>query len=371
MEYRNLPESDCMVSTIGIGTGSLRESGQREIEKIVDSGIKHGINLIDTVMSDTVAAKPIARALEGRREEMIMQIHLGAVYPDGTYSRTRSFSKLKRGFECELEKYGTGYADIGIIHYVDEVSDFEEIISGGIFDYALRLKDEGTIRNLGFSSHSPEVSRLFIETGEIDVFMFSLNPAYDLEPSPDGGLALAKERSDLYRECERRGVGITVMKQYCGGQLLNEKTSPLYRRMTIPQCIRYALDRPAVLSCLPGIRSMKDLEDALGYYSASGEECDYSFIGGLPHRDVHGICIYCGHCQPCPAGIDIASVNKYLDLAKSGDDLAGDHYMKLDKNAEDCTGCGACEERCPFQVEIRCRMKEARGIFPPDDNRRT
>ena len=362
MEYRNLPNSDCMVSTIGIGSGSLRESGPREIEKIVGSGMENGINLLDTVMSDDKAAEPISQALKGRREEMVMQIHLGAVYPGGTYTRIRPFSKLKEGFENELKKYGTDYADIGLIHYVDDFSDFEDVMSDGIFDYALRLKEERTIRHLGFSSHSPEISRLFIETGEIDVFMFSLNAAYDFEPS-GGRLVLSRERAELYRECEKRGVGITVMKPYCGGQLLNEKTSPLYHRMTIPQCIRYALDRPAVLSCLPGIRSMKDLEEALGYYSASDGECDYSFIGGLPHRDVHGVCIYCGHCQPCPTGIDIASVNKYLDLAKSGDELAVDHYMTLDKNAEDCTGCGLCEKNCPFQVEVRERMKEACELF--------
>ncbi|WAI01555.1 aldo/keto reductase [Methanogenium organophilum] len=364
MEYRYLPNSSCRVSTIGIGAGSLRESGPEEIRKIINSGMEHGINLIDTVMSDTSAAEPIAQALKGRRDEMIMQIHLGAVYPHETYSRTRSLSELQRGFEGELKKYGTDYADIGLIHYVDEVSDFEEILSGGIFDYALKLKDEGVIRHLGFSSHSAEVSRLFIETGEIDVFMFSLNAAYDFEPS-EGKLILAKERAELYRACEKRGVGITVMKPYCGGQLLNAKTSPLYHRMSIPQCIRYALDSPVVISCLPGVRSLKDLEDVLGYYSASEEECDYSFIGSLPHRDINGICIYCGHCQPCPAGIDIASLNKYLDLAKSGDELARDHYMKLDKNAEDCTGCGVCEKNCPFHVDILERIQEACELFPP------
>ncbi|HEY3426986.1 MAG TPA: aldo/keto reductase [Negativicutes bacterium] len=362
VEYRNLPRAGGKVSTVGIGAGSLHESRPQEIKEIISYGMEYGINLIDTVMYDSSAAEPIAQALKGQRDEMIMQMHLGAVYPKETYSRTRVFSKLQRGFEQELKKYGTDYADIDIIHCVDEARDFEKIMSNGIFDYARKLKQDGVIRYLGFSSHSADICRRFIETGEIDIFMFSLNAAYDFEPSR-GKLALSHERMELYRECEKRGIGITVMKPYGGGQLLNAKTSPFRRGMTIPQCIQYALDRPAVLSCLPGVRSRDDLEDVLKYYSASGEQRDYSFIGSLPHRDIQGTCIYCNHCQPCPSGIDIGSVNKYLDLAKVGDELAKDHYMKLSKNAHDCIECGVCEKNCPFHVDIRGRMLEAKNYF--------
>lgn len=362
VEYRNFAHDREKVSTIGIGSGSLYEAKPQEIKDIISYGMKHGINLIDTVMYDSSAAEPIAQALKGQRDEMIMQIHLGAVYPDGIYSKTRVLSKLQNGFEQELKKYGTDYADIGIIHSVDEVCDFEKILSDGIFDYARKLKRDGTIRYLGFSSHSADICRLFIETGEIDLFMLSINAAYDFKPS-SGKLALSHERMELYKECEKQGIGITVMKPYGGGQLLNAKTSPLGRGMTIHQCIQYALDRPAVLSCLPGIRSIADLEDILKYYSNSEKERDYAFIGSLPHRDIYGTCIYCNHCQPCPSGIDIGSVNKYLDLSKVGDELAKDHYMKLSKNAKDCIECGDCEKNCPFHVDIRSKMREAKNHF--------
>jgi predicted aldo/keto reductase-like oxidoreductase len=192
--------------------------------------------------------------------------------------------------------------------------------------------------------------------------MLSLNAAYDFEPS-HGKLELSQKRMELYRECEKHGIGITVMKPYGGGRLLNAKTSPFNKEMTIHQCIQYALDRPAVLSCLPGVRSRADLQDALDYYSVSRKEREYSFIGNLPHKTLQDTCIYCNHCQPCPSGIDVGSVNKYLDLAKAGDELAKDHYMKLSKNANDCTKCGVCEENCPFHVDVRGRMKEAMNYF--------
>jgi predicted aldo/keto reductase-like oxidoreductase len=197
VEYRNLPHDGGKVSTIGIGAGSLHEATPQEIKDIISYGMEHGVNLMDTVMYDSSAAEPIAQALKGQRDKMIMQMHLGAVYPKGTYLRTRVLSKLQKGFTQELKKYGTDYADIGIIHCVDEVRDFEKIMSDGIFDYARKLKQDGTVRYLGFSSHSADICRLLIETGEIDIFMFSLNAAYDFEPSR-GKLALS-ERMELYQ----------------------------------------------------------------------------------------------------------------------------------------------------------------------------
>lgn len=202
----------------------------------------------------------------------------------------------------------------------------------------------------------------FVETGEIDLFMLIVNAAYDFEPL-HGKLALYNKRTELYRECQKRGIGITVMKPYGGGQLLNTRTSPLGSAMTISQCIQYALDCPAVLSCLSGVRSLDDLKAVLIYYDSSQKTRDYSFIGKLAHRDMQGTCIYCNHCQPCLANIDIGAVNKYLDLAKVGDELAKDHYMKLSKHATDCIECGACEKNCPFHVNVCGRMREARKFF--------
>ena len=71
-----------------------------------------------------------------------------------------------------------------------------------------------------------------------------------------------------------------------------------------------------------------------------------------------GKCVYCNHCKPCPVGIDIGLVNKYYDLAKAGDAMAIEHYRTLEKNADDCVGCGHCDSRCPFSVKQSERMQE-------------
>jgi len=362
-KYRIMPRTGEKISTIGIGSSNLHESTPDQIEKIVASAIDNGINLMDTVMSDFHPAEAIGRALKGRRDKMLTQMHIGVVYPDHGYTRTRNLRQVQQGFSQQLKTLGTDYSDIGLLHYVDEVADYERIASSGVFDYARKLKKDGTIRYLGFSSHSVDICHRFLETGEIDIFMLSVNAAYDFEPSDQGKLVISQARRQLYQECEKRGVVITVMKPYGGGRLLNQGTSPFGRAMSIHQCIQYALDRPATISCLPGVRNQEDLTSVLAYYDASREERDYSYIANAKHQDMNGACIYCNHCQPCPAGIDIGAVNKYLDLANAGDELAKNHYLKLARYAGACTGCGACEQRCPFRVTVRERMKQAVGLF--------
>lgn len=85
----------------------------------------------------------------------------------------------------------------------------------------------------------------------IDMVMFSINPAYDNQYG-DYAIGENNERMNLYRRCEKEGVAISVMKPFCGGQLLDAKKSPFHHALSEVQCIQYALDKPAVVTVLPG-----------------------------------------------------------------------------------------------------------------------
>ena len=117
------------------------------------------------------------------------------------------------------------------------------------------------------------------------------------------------------------------------------------------------------MTVLPGARNIDDIKRILGFFEASDEEKDYSVLGTFAPQDAEGICVYCNHCQPCPAGLDIGLINKYYDLAMAGDALAKDHYSNLEKKASDCIACGHCDKRCPFHVGQVVRMKEISGYF--------
>ena len=60
-------------------------------------------------------------------------------------------------------------------------SDFDKLIGIGVLEYLKELKAKGIVRHIGFSSHTPSVANRIIDTGLIDMMMFSINPAYDFE----------------------------------------------------------------------------------------------------------------------------------------------------------------------------------------------
>ena len=289
-------------------------------------------------------------------------MHFGAIYKGGKYGWTRSIDEIKKQFSWNLNLLGTDYTDMGFIHCVDDAEDLDEVMNGGLWEYMKSLKADGTIRHLGFSSHNPGIARQILDTGLVDLFMFSINPSYDYQKG-EYAIGEVAERAALYRDCEKMGVGISVMKPFAGGQLLDAKRSLFKWALTHTQCIQYALDRPAVMTVLPGVRNMDDLRTVLAYVSASPEEKDYSVIGEFTPQDADGICVYCNHCQPCPMGLNVGLINKYYDLALSGDEMAKGHYQKLPVHANDCIQCGHCEGRCPFHVKQEAKMKEIAAYF--------
>ena len=54
--------------------------------------------------------------------------------------------------------------------------------------------------------------------------------------------------------------------------------------MTRYQCLQYAMDRPGVLTVLPGVRGMKDLENLLGFRQADETQRDYSLIAQFTQK---------------------------------------------------------------------------------------
>ncbi|MBQ4566187.1 MAG: aldo/keto reductase [Oscillospiraceae bacterium] len=363
MEYRKLPHGSEKISVLGLGLGGIGKTPTSEIEAIIRKALDHGINFFDLCTAGATYA-PLGRAIAGKREQVYLQMHFGAVYDEnGEYGWCRDFDTIQKTFLWELETLGTDYADFGFLHCVDENEDFDKLVEIGVLDYLKELKEQGIVRHLGFSSHTPSVANRILDTGLMDMMMFSINPAYDFEKGDDYGIGSVKERFELFRRCAGEGVGISVMKPFFAGQLLSAEHSPFGQALSHSQCLQYAIDRPGVLTVLPGVQTMEHLDQVLKFLNATDEEKDYSVIGGFTADIISGTCVYCNHCQPCPAGIDIGLVNKYYDLAQAGDDIAANHYTKLSVKANACLQCGHCESRCPFGVKQMERMISIDGYF--------
>lgn len=364
MEYRTLPHGGERISIIGMGMGSIHNASTAETVETVHAALDAGINFFDFIPSEACAFEGYAKAFSGaNRDRALFQVHIGADYSSGKYGWTTDAKVAIPQFEERLRTLGTDHADFGFIHCIDEESDFDKVMNGGIWDYAVRMKQEGAIRHLAFSTHRVNIARRCLATGQMDLGMFSINPMYDYTDESDYGEGEASDRASLYKEFEAAGVGISVMKAFAGGQLLDAQASPFKRSLTKYQCMQYVLDKPGVLTVLPGIRGQRDLDEVLGFLTATPEERDYSIVGSFAPPTDKGTCVYCNHCQPCPEGIAIGLVNKYYDLASLGDAMAAEHYRNLERNASNCAHCGHCNSRCPFGVDQSSRMTEIAGFF--------
>ena len=362
MRYRINRKTGDRISEIGLGTAYIYKAGTEEGAKALRAAYDGGINYFDLAAGGSQAFPIFREGLGDVRQNVMYQIHFGADYLSGEYGWTLDADRIKRSVEWQLETLKTDYIDYGFIHCQDESSDWETYRKNGVYDLLVGMKESGVVRHIGLSSHTPSVIMEILDDVPADMLMFSVNPAYDWQTG-EYARGEADEREAVYRRCERDGIGISVMKPFSGGQLLDAKTSPFKAAMTEYQCIRYCLDKPGVLTVLPGASDIGEIRRLLAYCDKSEEELDYSFIGSFVPSDSAGRCVYCNHCSPCPAGIDIGLVNKYYDLALSGDALAAEHYRTLEINASDCLGCGHCDGRCPFGVEQSARMSEISGYF--------
>jgi predicted aldo/keto reductase-like oxidoreductase len=116
-----------------------------------------------------------------------------------------------------------------------------------------------------------------------------------------------------------------------------------------------------------GVSDTDEILAALAYAAANDAQKDYSpVLANAPERAFHGHCMYCGHCAPCTKSINVAAVNKYLDLAavqKSIPETIRDHYGMLAHHADECIACGQCMKNCPFGVDIIGKMRQAAALF--------
>ena len=381
MRQRTLGRTGIRVGEIGMGCEGFVGKSAEACANMVDQAMAAGINCFDMYTSDPLVRKQVGEALSRYpRDSYVVQGHLCTIWKDGQYCRTRKMDEVRIGFEQLLASMRLDYVDIGMIHFVDTPEDFDTVIHGPVYDYACQLKQQHIIGHIGLSTHNTDIAMKAVEQGQIDVIMFSVNPAYDMMPPIDDIEVFFQDhvfervyegidpkRARLYEACQNAGVALTVMKPYAGGLLLDPLQSPFGQALTPIQCVSYCLDRPAVASVMVGAADIEQMMAAVAYEQADDAAKDYSSVlAHTPNHAFHGHCMYCGHCAPCTSHIPIAQVHRYLDLALAQGQVTEtlrDHYQLLAHHAGECIACGQCMSRCPFEVDIIEKMKQAEKLF--------
>jgi predicted aldo/keto reductase-like oxidoreductase len=380
MIYRPIGATGMSASIIGLGAEHLDNKPYETVDEVINTALDRGINIIDAFMPGEAVRKNIGKALAGKRDKVLIQGHICSCDLNQQYDISRDLKTVKKYFEDLLRFLNTDYIDFGMLFFIDTEKDYNDVFEGDILPYALELKKKGHIRALGASSHNPVTARKIVETGLVDLLMFSLNPAFDMASAGtyvldylekgkaiDYEKKLDPDRAALYRLCEQHGTAITVMKPLGAGKLISPEHTPFAKPLTVTQCIHYALTRPAVVSVLLGCSTREHVLESAAYLNASDEERDYSEVLQEYQGSMKGSCVYCNHCLPCPSEIDIAALHKYLDIAVLDEynvpPSIHSHYKALEHHGSECIGCGNCEERCPFSVPVIQNMIKAVTLF--------
>ena len=314
MQFREIGKTGVRVGTIGLGCEHLDRKPYAQVKETIDAALEAGITHLDVFMPGQEVRENIAKALGERRKEVTIQGHIGSTDLRRQYDISRDLKVVPRFFEEYLRLFG--YVDFGMIFFIDSEEDYRGVFETDFIRYVLKRKQLGDIRHIGFSSHNPVIARKVIETGVPELMMFSINLAFDLHPAGVDALerltqtdkldvsafhGLDPVRAELYRLCEQRGVGITVMKALGAGKLISREHTPFAQPMTVAQCIHYALTRPAVAAVMLGCQSGLEVRQAMEYFAASEEERDYSHVLGTLKSEFRGIAYTAGIASPAPA----------------------------------------------------------------------
>lgn len=333
MEYVTLGKTGLKVSRVGLGGIPIQRVDASAAKKLLDAVEAAGINYIDSARGYSVSEELIGGAIEGRREKFVL----------ATKTMSRDREGMARDIETSLKNFRTDYIDLYQVHN-PSLQQLEQVCApGGALEALLEAREAGKIGHIGLTAHKPEVFQRALEIPWVETVMFPYN-------------IVETQAVELMERAREKNVGFINMKSLAGGAIENAGLA-----------IRFAAANPNVTVVLPGMYTPEEVAQNVAAASNTApltpEELEQ--VAALRRELGTSFCRRCGYCAPCTVGIDIP--NSFLFhgyLSRYG--LAGwarGRYEALSAHASDCVACGACEERCPYQLPIREMLKKVAAGF--------
>src|ERR1700754_4132308 len=160
MEYRELGRSGLRISVLTMGTMSfggkgkfsyVGSTGVEEARRQIDMCMDAGVNLIDTadVYSAGLSEEIVGKAIEGRRDEVLLATKVRMPMGDGPNDAGLSRHHVITGAEASLRRLGTDHIDLYQVHEWDGRTPLEETLTA--LDSLVR---SGKVRYVGVSNYS-------------------------------------------------------------------------------------------------------------------------------------------------------------------------------------------------------------------------
>lgn len=342
MEYRKLGRTSLDVSAIGLGTEHLEQSRETR-DEVLRTAVEAGVNYVDLLYVETDYWEDFGPVLRPYRNNLVLAVHWGS-------GPRYDLDFCQHTFANILSRVGNDYVEVAMMTMVDEEGRWDGWVHESL-EHLRRYQEQGHVGYVGGSAHDTSIAIQAVNSGLLDVLMFPVNMVGHSD----------EENGALYQACVEQGVGLVAMKPYHGGTLFFADGRPT--GITPTQCLSYVLSLP-VSTTVPGVKNAKELGATLHYLEATDEEKDYRPVIADIHGFLAGQCVYCDHCLPCPQGIPVGGMIWLLDYSQGGvtDELMG-WYSDYPAKASECIECGDCMERCPFEVDVIAKMRQAVEVF--------
>lgn len=321
-----LGNTDMKIKRVGFGGIPIQRITQEDTNRVIDELEKQGINFIDTARGYTVSEEYIGNALEGRRNKFYI----------ATKSMSRDYESMKADIELSLKKLKSDYIDLYQIHNL-KPEEFETIFDKDkAYRALLEAKQEGKIRNIGITSHSLDTIQMAIKTDKFSIIQFPYN-------------IVENQADEVFKEANKKGIGIIVMKPLAGGALDDAKLA-----------IKYILSKQYIDVVIPGMENVEQVKENV----STLENIDLTEEDNIKIEEIKStlgkrFCRRCEYCLPCPVGINIPQLfllEGYYTRYNLKE-WAKERYASMDKKANECVECGMCETKCPYELPIREMLK--------------
>ncbi len=329
MEKVRLGRTNLMATKLGWGGIPIQRAQESQAVSVIRAVVGMGVDLLDTARGYTNSERRVGLALQGIDKPVILSSK-SPVRTDKIYDQVHE----------SLRQLQAKKIHIYHLHNVSKFEDYEKVMGpGGAYEGLKRARDEGLIDHIGLTSHSLDVLERVLEEAHFEVIMTCYS---FLEPEA------AKKVLPLARA---KDVGVLTMKPFSGGVI--GEAGP---------ALRFVLSTPDIVP-IPGSETLekarenwKVFSEGLPYHKLTEE--DLARIQLLRKEFDGQFCRRCDYCQPCSQEINIQLAMGLKSVIKRFPHQELGWVKDIIEKARNCTECGDCLPRCPYQLAIPELLKK-------------